>query len=192
MPFPLSLRQYSGKHCSFHFHGALRAELLTAKAPYAAFSINHRQFIFHRNCPCRTNSCTFRTADTFFCGNLWSGGKHTLSHLAEKLSGKAATRCTAEIQIISRINLFKIGNIKITRNTKYLQLFPILRYKTALLCRNRDSLTEGLTEAQKELLEKYDDCQSELSAKTEKNAFVQGFCLGMRLLAAATYTQTGE
>ena len=62
----------------------------------------------------------------------------------------------------------------------------------ALLCRNRDRLTEGLTEAQKELLEKYDDCQSELSAKTEKNAFVQGFCLGTRLLAAATYTQTGE
>ena len=51
---------------------------------------------------------------------------------------------------------------------------------------------EGLTEAQKELLEKYDECQNELSAKTEKNAFVQGFCLGMRLLAAATYTQTGE
>ena len=62
----------------------------------------------------------------------------------------------------------------------------------ALLCRNRDRLTEGLTEAQKELLEKYDDCQNELSAKTEKNAFVQGFCLGMRLLATATYTQTGE
>ena len=63
---------------------------------------------------------------------------------------------------------------------------------TELLCRNRDGLTEGLTEAQKELLDKYDECQNELSAKTEKNAFVQGFCLGMRLLAAATYTQTGE
>ena len=63
---------------------------------------------------------------------------------------------------------------------------------TELLCRNRDKLTEGLTEAQKELLDKYDECQNELSAKTEKNAFVQGFCLGTRLLAAATYTQTGE
>ena len=63
---------------------------------------------------------------------------------------------------------------------------------TELLCRNRDRLTEGLTEAQKELLDKYDECQNELSAKTEKNAFVQGFCLGTRLLAAATYTQTGE
>lgn len=63
---------------------------------------------------------------------------------------------------------------------------------TELLCRNRDRLTEGLTEAQKELLEKYDECQNELSAKTEKNAFVQGFCLGMRLLATAAYTQTGE
>ena len=63
---------------------------------------------------------------------------------------------------------------------------------TELLCRNRDRLTEGLTEAQKELLDKYDECQNELNAKTEKNAFVQGFCLGTRLLAAATYTQTGE
>ena len=62
----------------------------------------------------------------------------------------------------------------------------------ALLCRNRDRLTEGLTEAQKELLDQYDECQSELNAKTERNAFVQGFCLGTRLLAAATYTQTGE
>lgn len=63
---------------------------------------------------------------------------------------------------------------------------------TELLHRNRDKLTEGLTEAQKELLDKYDECQNELNAKTEKNAFVQGFCLGTRLLAAATYTQTGE
>ena len=63
---------------------------------------------------------------------------------------------------------------------------------TELLHRNRDGLTEGLTEAQKELLDKYDECQNELNAKTEKNAFVQGFCLGTRLLAAATYTQTGE
>ena len=63
---------------------------------------------------------------------------------------------------------------------------------TELLCRNRDRLTEGLTEAQKELLDQYDECQSELNAKTERNAFVQGFCLGTRLLAAATYTQTGE
>ena len=63
---------------------------------------------------------------------------------------------------------------------------------TELLRRNRDKLTEGLTEAQKELLDKYDECQNELNAKTEKNAFAQGFCLGTRLLAAATYTQTGE
>ena len=63
---------------------------------------------------------------------------------------------------------------------------------TELLHRNRDKLTEGLTEAQKELLDQYDECQSELNAKTERNAFVQGFCLGTRLLAAATYTQTGE
>lgn len=63
---------------------------------------------------------------------------------------------------------------------------------TALLHRNRDQLTEGLTQAQKEILEKYDDCQNELSAKTEKNAFICGFCLGVRLMTAAQHTQTGE
>ena len=63
---------------------------------------------------------------------------------------------------------------------------------TELLRRNRDKLTEGLTEEQKALLDEYDDRQNELSATTEKNAFVQGVCLGMRLLAAATYTRTGE
>jgi len=64
--------------------------------------------------------------------------------------------------------------------------------QTELLRRNRDQLTEGLTEEQKALLDEYDDRQNELSATTEKNAFVQGVCLGMRLLAAATYTRTGE
>ena len=67
-----------------------------------------------------------------------------------------------------------------------------LKEQTELLRRNRDQLTEGLTEEQKALLDEYDDRQNELSATTEKNAFVQGVCLGMRLLAAATYTRTGE
>lgn len=62
----------------------------------------------------------------------------------------------------------------------------------SLLTQNCDRLTEGLTEAQKELLEKYDDCQNELSAKTERNAFICGFSLGIRLLAAVMATQTGE
>ena len=66
------------------------------------------------------------------------------------------------------------------------------RELTSLLTQNRDRLAKELTEAQKELLEKYDGFRDELSALTEKRAFIQGFCLGMRLFAAATYTQTGE
>ncbi len=66
------------------------------------------------------------------------------------------------------------------------------RELTALLCRNREKLAEGLTEAQKEILNKYDDCHNELGGKTEKNAFTCGFCLGVRLMTAALHTQTGE
>ena len=62
----------------------------------------------------------------------------------------------------------------------------------ALLHRNREQLAEGLTQGQREMLEEYEDCQSELSAKTERTAFIKGFGLGVRLLSAAMHTQTGE
>ena len=51
----------------------------------------------------------------------------------------------------------------------------------SLLARNRKELSETLTEAQKEALQKYDDNNQELTSITESEIFVQGFRLGMRL-----------
>lgn len=67
-----------------------------------------------------------------------------------------------------------------------------LKRLAARLCESHDALTEGMTEAQREMLEEYDSRQGELGCVTEKNAFIQGFRLGIRLLLAAIDTQTGE
>ena len=66
------------------------------------------------------------------------------------------------------------------------------REMTARMFRAREKLAGELTDEQVKILEKYDDCANELSAKTERNAFIKGFSLGIRLLTAAMYTQTGE
>ncbi len=44
-----------------------------------------------------------------------------------------------------------------------------------------DNLYKTLNKQQKELLEKFDDCQIELNNITEKNIFVYGFRLGARI-----------
>lgn len=48
---------------------------------------------------------------------------------------------------------------------------------------NRERLCNGLTEAQKERLRCYDDCVEELKDLDERDAFVWGFRLGLRLAA---------
>ena len=54
-----------------------------------------------------------------------------------------------------------------------------------LVARNEEKLTEMLTEAQKEIFEKFKDGTSELSGMTEVTAFTIGFELGLRLTAEA-------
>ena len=54
-----------------------------------------------------------------------------------------------------------------------------------LVTQNEEKLTETLTEAQKETLEKFKDATSELSGMTEVTAFTIGFKLGLRLTAEA-------
>ena len=51
------------------------------------------------------------------------------------------------------------------------------------LSRNEESLLETLTEAQKEIFEKFKDCTSELSCITEREAFSAGFILATRIMA---------
>lgn len=53
---------------------------------------------------------------------------------------------------------------------------PLLR----LVEKNRTSLTETLTEAQQEILQKYDDAVSEMNSILEREIFIYSFRLGGR------------
>ena len=59
------------------------------------------------------------------------------------------------------------------------------RFKNLLVLmgRNRDKLSETLTDQQKETLEKYDDAINEMHSLAEQSAFRYGFSLGTRLIA---------
>ena len=61
-----------------------------------------------------------------------------------------------------------------------------------LVTRNEEELTQTLTEAQKETLEKFKNGTSELSSMTEVTAFTLGFKLGLRLTAEAFIGGDGE
>ena len=51
-----------------------------------------------------------------------------------------------------------------------------------LLNRNGQKLTETLSDEQKEILGKYKDCNQEISEICERNAFLNGFRLGARII----------
>ena len=46
---------------------------------------------------------------------------------------------------------------------------------------HHDALLEGLTDKQREILEKFDDCYSELVGINERDIFIYAFKLGMRI-----------
>ena len=53
-----------------------------------------------------------------------------------------------------------------------------------LMGRNRETLSSTLTEEQREVLEKYDDCVNEMYGLIEVVIFSYAFCLGGRLMLA--------
>ena len=55
----------------------------------------------------------------------------------------------------------------------------------SLTARNRDELGEGLTEKQKETLEKFEEALNEMHSIAERDAFSYGLRLGLRLMAEA-------
>lgn len=59
----------------------------------------------------------------------------------------------------------------------------------SLMGRNRDKLSDTLTEQQKETLEKYDTAVNEMHSLTELSAFRYGFALGVRLIAESISIQ---
>ena len=53
---------------------------------------------------------------------------------------------------------------------------------------HHSTLMEELTDKQKEVLEKFDDCYSELTDIHERDIFVYAFRLGMRIAIEVLYT----
>ena len=51
----------------------------------------------------------------------------------------------------------------------------------ALMMQNREKLCEKLNDEEKEILEKYDDCQIEMNTLIEREIFRYAVSLGMRL-----------
>lgn len=51
-----------------------------------------------------------------------------------------------------------------------------------LLNRNEEKLTATLSDEQKETFEKYKDCNQEISEICERNAFLNGFRLGAKII----------
>ncbi len=51
-----------------------------------------------------------------------------------------------------------------------------------LLCQNEDDLMKGLTDKQKESFDKFKDCQSEITDYLEREAFVSGFTIAVKLM----------
>lgn len=53
------------------------------------------------------------------------------------------------------------------------------------MIRNQEKIKSELNERQKELLEKYDECNNEYVSLTNEQAFSDGFCLGMKIAVEA-------
>lgn len=61
---------------------------------------------------------------------------------------------------------------------------PAIKELLRLMGRNRDRLHDSLTEEQREVLEKYDDCVNEMNSLIEAEIFAYAFRLGGRLMLA--------
>ena len=57
----------------------------------------------------------------------------------------------------------------------------------ALMMQNREKLCEKLNDEEKEILEKYDDCQIEMNSLIEREIFRYAVSLGMRLSIEALF-----
>ena len=62
----------------------------------------------------------------------------------------------------------------------------------SLMGKNRDNLSDTLTEQQKEILAKYDDAVNEMHSLAEQAAFQYGFSLGVSLMVESISIQLTE
>ena len=64
------------------------------------------------------------------------------------------------------------------------------KHLLSLMGKNRDKLSDTLTEQQKEILEKYDETVNEMHFLAEVEAFSSGFFIGVRLMTESISIQT--
>ncbi len=57
-----------------------------------------------------------------------------------------------------------------------------------LLCQNEGDLMQGLTDKQKEIFEKFKDCQSEITDCLETEAFISGFTIATKFMVEVMVT----
>ena len=64
------------------------------------------------------------------------------------------------------------------------------KHLLSLMGKNRDKLSDTLTDQQKATLANYDDAINEMHSLTEQAAFQYGFSLGVRLMTESVSIQT--
>ena len=82
------------------------------------------------------------------------------------------------------------GNIcpcekSLTRGSEYSQLLN-------LAVKNEEKCSEVLSPQQKEMFEKVKECMPDMNNLLEKEAFVDGFRVGVKLIAEAVYDMSGD
>lgn len=72
------------------------------------------------------------------------------------------------------------GNIN--DGSKFLRYNKQLTERLNLLSKNANNLMENLSDKEKEIFEKYKDCNDEISQITERENFIMGFRLGALMM----------
>ena len=73
----------------------------------------------------------------------------------------------------------------LTRGSEYSQLLD-------KAVKNEEKLSELLSPQQKEVYEKVKDCMTDMNNILEKEAFIDGFRLGVKLIAESVYDKSGD
>ena len=98
--------------------------------------------------------------------------------------------CMKGVQRMSMIEELFYGNIcpcekSLTRGSEYSHLLD-------LAVKNEEKLSELLSPQQKEMFEKVKECMTDMNNLLEKEAFIDGFRLGMKLMAESVYDKSGD
>lgn len=67
-----------------------------------------------------------------------------------------------------------------------------IKHLLDLMGRNRDELTATMTDKQKEILEKYEDCLNEMNGVIEREIFAYAFKLGGKIMLETVGADTEE